>query len=298
MFHLALLCCTLLLAGCDGSSASADNGGADPGNENAPDGRLVADGNDAKTYKLITSSGYNYETPDKSGEHAQAPFRHIKQRYDEELGKYVFDFYLHIQNDDDRGKTNITDRQRNEIKTDAKSPLYMYALTGETLEMEWLFRLPEGMKTTSKFSHIHQLKGIDSSDGTADVGQPIITFTVRSVSGGQQFQILYNGPSPSSTETLLKTDLAPFLGQWVKVKETVTFAKKGNYSVVVERVSDGLELARLDRIQRDFRRDGTPGHRPKWGLYRNFGEGRSLSDQLRDEVLSFADFSINKIDCL
>ncbi|MBQ9549001.1 MAG: hypothetical protein IJV01_07610 [Bacteroidales bacterium] len=292
MTAILAVACTLLLAGCGSAATDPD---PNEGKEEVRTGRLIADGRDAKTYTLITSSGYNYETPDNSGEHAQAPFRHIKQRFDEELDRYVFDFYLHIQNDDDRGKTNITDRQRNEIKTDAKSPRYMYAMAGESLEMEWLFRLPEGMKTTSKFSHIHQLKGIDNDAGTADVSQPIITFTARSVSGGQQFQICYNGPSPSSTETLLKTDLAPFLGQWVKVKETVTFAREGSYSVVVERVSDGRELVRLEGIKRDFRRDGAAGHRPKWGLYRNFGEGRSLSDQLRDEILSFADFSVTKL---
>jgi hypothetical protein len=282
------------MAGCNGSSVEKA-GGDGAVVTKTPDGRLVADGNDEKTYSLIVSSGYNYETPDKSGEHAKEPFRHIRQRYDEALGKYVFDFYLHLQNDDDRGKANITDRQRNEIKTDAKSPSSMYATEGETLQIEWLFRLPEGMKTTTKFSHIHQLKGIDNSTGTADVSQPILTFTVRSVSGGQQFQIIHNGPSPSSSETLLKTDLAPFLGQWVKVKETVCFAKDGSYSVLVERVSDGRQLAKLDGVKRDFRRDETPGYRPKWCLYRNFGEGRSLASQLRDEILSFADFSITKL---
>ena len=294
MSILGLICCTLLFAGC-GDSASPDVKGGGKSSSFTPDGRLIADGNDEKTYSLIVSSGYNYETPDKSGDHKDAPFRHICQRFDEQLGKYVFDFILHLQNDDDRGKANITDRQRNEIKTDSKSPSFMYATEGETLEIEWMFRLPEGMKTTTKFSHIHQLKGIDNSAGTADVGQPIITFTVRSVSGGQQFQICFNGPSPSSTETLLKTDLAPFLGQWVKVKETVKFASAGSYSVVVERVSDGKQLAKLEGIRRDFRRDETPGYRPKWGLYRNFGEGRSLASQLRDETLSFADFSIKKL---
>ncbi|MBR1868432.1 MAG: hypothetical protein IJ799_00010 [Bacteroidales bacterium] len=294
MSFIGLICCTLLIAGCSDSSVGTTGGSGAPVVK-TPDGRLVADGNDAKTYSLIVSSGYNYETPDKSGEHAKEPFRHIRQRYDEELGRHVFDFYLHLQNDDDRGKANITDRQRNEIKTDAKSPSFMYAVDGETLKIEWLFRLPEGMKTTTKFSHIHQLKGIDNESGTADVSQPILTFTVRSVSGGQQFQIIHNGPSPSSSETLLKTDLAPFLGQWVKVTETVCFAKDGSYSVLVERVSDGRQLARLEGVQRDFRRDGTPGYRPKWGLYRYFGKNRSLGDQLRDEILSFADFSIIKL---
>ena len=296
MFSIVPLICTLLAVGCgkgDGSAAGG-NPDPDPGTVLQCDGTLVADGNDADTYKLITRSGYNYETPDQSGEHAKSPYRHIRQHYDETLGKYVFDFILHIQNDDDRGKTNITDRQRNEIKTDSKSPSDMVAQEGETLQMSWLFCLPQGMKTTSKFSHIHQLKGIDNAAGTADVSQPILTYTVRSVSGGQQFQVLYNAPGASS-EYLFRTDLAPFLGEWVRVVETVKFARKGTLSLRIERVRDGSVLAELSGVERDFRRDGAAGLRPKWGLYRNFGEGRSLADQLRDETLMFADFSIIKV---
>ena len=123
---------------------------------------LSADGDDEHTYDLILSRGFNMEPPDNSGAHALEPFRHIRQRYDDVLGKYVFDFYLHIQNDDDRGLANVKDRQRNEIKTDGHSPAEFVAQEGETLRMTWLFRLPEGMQTTGRFSHIHQLKGIDN----------------------------------------------------------------------------------------------------------------------------------------
>ena len=159
--------------------------------EELVEGMLRADGNDEGTYSLILERGYNYETPDESGDHKNAPFRHIHQRYDNVLKKNVFDFYIHIQNDDDRGKTDITDRQRNEIKTDAKSPASMVAQEGETLRISWKFRLPEGFKTTTKFCHIHQLKGIDNSEGTADVGMPLITFTCRTLSNGkQQFQVI------------------------------------------------------------------------------------------------------------
>ncbi|MGN0189824.1 MAG: hypothetical protein ACI395_09940, partial [Candidatus Cryptobacteroides sp.] len=115
------------------------------GQENDPaeikEGMLTADGKDESTYELILSSGYNYETPDLSGEHSSAPFRHIRQSYDTELKKWVFDFYLHIENDDDRGLADVTDRQRNEIKTDSKSPASMVAAEGETLRMSWKFRL-------------------------------------------------------------------------------------------------------------------------------------------------------------
>ena len=50
-----------------------------------------------------------------------------------------------------------------------------------------------------------------------------------------------------------------------------------------------------DRKGIDMWRTGTTGMRPKWGIYRSFGEGRSLESQLRDETLHFADFRIEKL---
>ncbi len=260
---------------------------------------LAADGNDSDTYALILSKGYNYETPDNSGAHSEAPFRHIRQSFDKALGKYVFDFYLHIENDDDRGKADVTDRQRNEIKTDAHSPDSLVAQYGESLRMTWKFRLPEGMQTTNKFAHIHQLKGIDNKEGNADVALPAITFTCRTLSNGkQQFQVLYTASkveSDGKSTYLARADLSGFLGEWVSVTETVNFADNGRYSVIVTRIRDGKQLAKVDGAELDLWRTGCTGMRPKWGLYRNFGEGRSLASQLRDEVLKFADFDIRKL---
>ena len=283
------------------NDGGGDNTGGGTGGQQTTPGLLAADGDDAGTYSLITGCGYNYETPDNSGEHASAPFRHIRQRYDDVLKKNVFDFYIHIQNDDDRGLASVKDRQRNEIKTDAKSPKTMVAQEGETLRMTWKFRLPAGMLTTTSFCHIHQLKGIDNSAGNADVGHPMITYTCRSTSEGkQQFQVIYvgrtleDGTVPGN-DYFGKYDLADFLGQWVSVSETVTFSKNGSYHLVIYRVSDGKQLVKIDKTGVDLWRNGTTGLRPKWGIYRSFGNNRSLASQLRDEVLGFADFQIEKL---
>lgn len=262
------------------------------------EGMLIADGNDEQTYNLILTSGYNYETPDLSGNHAETPLRHICQSYDKELRKWVFDFYLHILNDDDRGLPEIIDRQRNEIKTDSKSPSSMLAAEGETLRMTWKFRLPEGMQTTTNFSHIHQLKGIDNKEGTADVGLPLITFTARTLSNGkQQLQVIHTAPveQDNAKTYLAKVDLSGFLGHWVAVTETVTFANEGRYELSIRRISDGVELVQVSPTELPMWRTGTTGLRPKWGLYRWFGENRSGASQLRDECLKFADFYIEKL---
>lgn len=260
-------------------------------------GRLVADGNDASTYTLIKGQGYNYETPDESGEHAQSPFRHIRQSYSEWLKRNVFEFHIHAAIDDDRGLANVKDRQRNEIKTDSKSPSSMVAQEGETLEMRWKFQLPEGMVTTDKFCHIHQLKGIDNSEGNADVGMPLITFTARSVGSGQQFQVIFVPPSEQGggNQYLARVDLKDFLGEWVAVTERATFSYSGSYSLSITRISDGRELVKIEDSGRSFWRTGTTGLRPKWGIYRSVGSDGSLRANLRDEVLLFADFEIEKL---
>jgi hypothetical protein len=65
----------------------------------------------------------SYEVPD--GIH---PVPHINVVQDEELGKKVFAFTLHVSPDDDRGIN--TDRQRTEIKVWGKSPSWMMGLEG------------------------------------------------------------------------------------------------------------------------------------------------------------------------
>ncbi|MGN0187929.1 MAG: hypothetical protein ACI395_00270, partial [Candidatus Cryptobacteroides sp.] len=142
------------------------------------------------------------------------------------------------------------------------------------------------------------LKGIDNKEGTADVGLPLITFTARTLSNGkQQLQVIHTAPieQESAKTYLAKVDLAGFLGQWVEVTETVTFASEGKYELVIRRISDGAELVRVAPATLPLWRTGTTGLRPKWGLYRWFGENRSGASLLRDECLKFADFFIEKI---
>lgn len=261
-------------------------------------GTLVADGDDGATYALITAQGYNQEAPDTSGAHAAAPFRHIRQSFDEELRRWVFEFHIHVGNDDDRGNPHKTDRQRNEIKTDGHSPASMVAQQGETLEMRWKFRLPEGMLTTAKFCHVHQLKGIDNREGTADVSLPLITFTPRTLSNGKrQFQVIYVPPAEegAANNYLARVELDDFLGQWIAVTERVTFAAEGSYSLVATRIVDGRELLRIDGARLNLWRTGAAGLRPKWGIYRSIGDDGALKGELRDETLRFADFEIEKL---
>ncbi len=259
-------------------------------------GQLIADGNSQGTYSLIRQQGYNYETPDRSRDHATAPFQHIQQVYDEQIGKPVFLFIIHAAIDDDRGKGNINDRQRNEIKTDGKSPASLVAQEGETMTMEWKFKLPKGFTTTKKFTHIHQLKGLDNSSHTAEVGTPLITFTCYSKGNGREtLEVRYDDRNLGQGQTTVaKAPLDEFKNVWVSVSERVKFGVDGSYEVTVKRVSDGKLLLHHKMDNVDMWRTATTGMRPKWGIYRYIGPKRSMQSQLRDEELRFADFSIRK----
>lgn len=264
--------------------------------ETQADGTLIADGKNAGTYALVRSKGYNYETPDSSRNHKDSHFQHIQQVYDGDLGKYVFSFIIHADVDDDRGRADVTDRQRNEIKTDNKSPKSMVAQEGETLVLKWKFKLPERFRTTTKFSHLHQLKGIDNTGGTADVSIPLVTLTAYSDSKGAQKLKLRYDKRGEGTTTLAAVGLENFLGNWVSVVETARFGVAGSYSVVITRVSDGTVLLQYEQDGLDMWRTGSEGLRPKWGIYRYIGENRSWQDKLRDEEIRFADFSVTKTD--
>ncbi|WP_418982721.1 hypothetical protein [Alistipes sp.] len=282
---------------CSGTLLSVPNPGAGTG-DGVREGELRADGDTEGTYALIRACGYNYETPDRSGAHAAASFQHIRQAWDEALGAHVFEFIIHIDTDDDRGKPQITDRQRNEIKTDGHSPASMVGQPGDELVVRWKFRLPEGMKTTAQFCHVHQIKGIDNAAGTADVGNPLITFTARTLSNGRrQLQVIWVGPTADATGNvyLARADLADFLGRWVEVEERIVCGREGSYWVTVTRLDDGRRLIDVPPKQLNMWREGATGLRPKWGIYRSFGKQGALKSELRDEILRFADFSVGKV---
>ena len=262
-------------------------------------GVLVADGNSAGTYALIQSQGYDLEPPDNSGSHASNPFQHIQQQWDATLGKYVFSFYIHAAIDDDRGLTNITDRQRNEIKTGPHSPASLIAQEGETLRMRWKFKLPSGLITTSKFSHIHQLKGMDNAAGNADVSLPVVTLTCYTTSSGRKVvRLLHNDRTDlttTSAKTLAEMSQTDFLGEWVEAEETVRFGANGSISITIKRIKDNKTLLSYNNESIDTWRTGSSGLRPKWGIYRSVGENGEWRNILRDEILLFADFSIEKV---
>ena len=273
----------------------------------AQSGVLVADGT-TNTYSLITSAGYNHdEKPDvvpgwSGSDHTSSnPFIHIVQQHDADLNKYVFKFTIHVTPDDESAKHQKTDRQRIEIKTPTTSSLN--AWQNQTFEYRWKFKLPAGFKTTTKFTHIHQLKGIAlSGNTTADVDQPMITFCCNTQSNGVQvFRVPYSHTGTETVKNIVNIPLADFIGEWVDVVERVTYSTSnttpdGRYVLTIRRISDGKVLVDHDESGLQLWRNNCDGVRPKWGIYRNFGDNATAANTtLRDEEVLFADFSTKKI---
>lgn len=167
--------------------------------------------------------------------------------------------------------------------------------------MRWKMKLPKGFKTTTKFCHLHQLKGIDNATGTADVSTPLITLTAYTSNGQQKLQLRYFNRSTNEITAKKTINLSDVIGQWVEIVETVTFgtnqirANNGRYKITVTRLSDNKELLTWTKNSDiDLWQTDCAAMRPKWGIYRYIGENRSIESQLRDEEVRFADFFIEK----
>lgn len=238
------------------------------------------------TYELINSvfaPGYNVvEVPDCNHEDFG---RHIDEVFDNELNKYVFRFHIHTTPDNDRC-INF-DRQRNEIKSYDKSPDELKGLQDEKVEYAWKFKIPSGFQSSNKFTHIHQIKAVG---GTEDA-MPLITLTTRK-GAPDKLELRYS--ETTSQITLKEIDLTPIKGKWVAVVETVIFGEKGvgNYDIkIIDYESKNTLFSYTNNTIRMWKTNAD-FMRPKWGIYRSL-----LSvDDLRDEEVLFADFSVKEIE--
>lgn len=188
---------------------------------------------------------------------------------------------MHVTPDNDRC-INF-DRQRNEIKSYDKSPDNLKAIRGEIVEYKWRFKIDTAFQSSSSFTHLHQLKAVGGSED----GMPLITLTARKGSP-DKLQIRY--AETTSQITIDEVLLDPFKGEWVEVEELVSYGEAGTYDLEITRLSDSANL--LTYTNEDIRMWKTDASfiRPKWGIYRSL----NYPEHLRDEIVSFSDFSIEE----
>jgi len=243
---------------------------------------LDADG-PGETYELISSilaPGYNpIEVPDCN--HMEFG-EHIDEVFDSTLNIHVFRFHIHTTPDDDR--CIKFDRQRNEIKSYDKSPDNLLGIENEKVVYKWKFKLPSGFQSSPNFTHLHQLKSV----GGSLASMPMYTLTARK---GTPDQLELRYAKTSSQVTLQKTDLAPFIGSWLEVTETIGYGVDGNYKIEIKKVADDSILFAYANGSIVNWRPGAEFVRPKWGIYR----GLINAQDLRDEMVLFANFSIEEI---
>lgn len=253
---------------------------------------LNADNIGNNTYELINSVlalGYTaVETPDQFGGGHETGFgRHIAEVYDADLGKNVFEFYIHVTPDLDVSTTH-TDRQRVEIKTYASSPANLIGTSGEIVQYKWRFKIPTGFQPSSTFTHIHQVKAVDGDDS-----DPIFTLTVRKGTPNK-IELIYVKDQFSATDKKQIVDLSSFEGVWVEATETITIGINGTYSMSLDKVSDHTNLLFYSNNNIQTIRSDNSFIRPKWGIYRSI----ATPTDLRDESLRLSDISINELSSL
>jgi len=238
---------------------------------------LNADG-PGNTYELINSKlapGFDVvENP----ECVHPAFgRHIAEVLDATLNTFVFEFYSHVAEDNDRC-INF-DRQRVEIKTYDQSPANLKGTVGETITYQWKFRLAPGFQPSSSFTHIHQIKPVNGDDG-----DPLFTLTARKGSP-HKLELIHD-----NTTKIAILDLSQFTGVWVEATETIKVGANGSFAMRIKRVSDGVELLNYSNNNIMTIRANNDFIRPKWGIYRSLNN----AGDLRDESIRFNSFSIEE----
>ena len=182
------------------------------------------------------------------------------------------------------------DRSRTEIKLAPSSGGNQDAFKareGDTFVYAWRFKISPGMKFSTSFTHLHQIKAF----GGDFSGAPLITFTP--VSNGQM-EIRYVGDQKSESSTYSKlqaVSLTGLTGQWLDVREQITYSNTvGRYllSIIDQQ---GQERIHLDRSGLALWRQGADHMRPKWGIYRRH---HPALNQHADDVVDFANFAITR----
>ena len=120
-------------------------------------------------------------------------------------------------------------------------------------------------------------------------GMPMYTLTTRK---GNPDRLELRYAETDVQVTLIQTDLAPLIDTWLDVTETITYGIDGTYEITINRVGDNETLFTYSNSSIVNWRPGATFVRPKWGIYRSL-----INDQdLRDEKVLYADFSIEEID--
>ncbi len=287
--------------GSSGGSSSLPTGGMPPPGSSEPPTDTVAysvlttrtldaDGDmiGLDTYDLIRDFGGSgsIEAPDLYPVNHPG-VRHIYEDTDAIVGNH-FVFIAHRDTDIDRDRVDITDRQRNEIKTYDKSEEAVKGYENETFVYRWKFRINAEMEVSTRFTHLFQLKAVGG-----DSSHPILTVSGAERSGEDGIEVRY---SPLQADTILqRTDWSAVTGEWLEAYCRATFSESGDLRLIVTRMRDDAVIFDIDERGLDLWRGEDASHfvRPKWGIYRSILDWDNLRSD--EEDVRFANFVVSEV---
>jgi Polysaccharide lyase len=159
------------------------------------------------------------------------------------------------------------DRQRNEVRGMVTDGHTVNMLPGETWKFTWSLFIPDTLKSTTRFTHIMQMK----MPGTGS--NPIVTMSLRRYGAVQKMELV-----DATTNTLVgNVDLEPLQNKWIDIEFQmkvgdapdgwIRWIVRDGATTVIDTTSTGLDTFLGDRV------------RPKWGIYRSLGDtSGSLED--------------------
>jgi Polysaccharide lyase/Carbohydrate binding module (family 35) len=196
-------------------------------------------------------------------------FEHVE---DDRAGSDPANF-PHIYTEGDHYKFTMNtspDRQRNEVRGSVAGGHALNLLYGETWRFTYSMFIPDTLKSTTRFTHIMQMK--EPGTGTG----PIVTMSLRRYGTVQKIELV-----DALTNTVVgNTDLEPLQNHWVdfdfemKIGDApdgwIRWAVHDGANTVIDTTMTGLDTWLGDRV------------RPKWGIYRSLGD---TSGSLQDTYL-------------
>ena len=212
---------------------------------------------------------------------------HIYEDTDATVGNH-FVFVIHRDVDIDRDRVDITDRQRNEIKTYDKSVEEVKGYENETFIYRWKFMINPDMEVSTRFTHLFQLKAVGGDDS-----HPILTISGAERSGEDGIEVRY---SALQQDTILqRREWSIVTGEWLEAYCRATFSDSGDLRLIVTRLRDGAVVFDVDETNLDLWRGEDTSHfvRPKWGIYRSILDRNNLRSD--EETVRFANFSVSEV---
>jgi hypothetical protein len=169
------------------------------------------------------------------------------------------------------------DRLRGEVRGMVGPGGILEMKNGQTWRIHWALNIPTTLKGTGRFTHIFQLKFIDTGGGLS--GSPILTLSLSSPDN-IQMRLWLGGPS------FPVINLGPLHDRWLS-SELVIKVGPGNSGTVRWIFKDGT------RTLHDSMVSGTtwPGNAvrvwPKWGIYRGITDGVRTTHMLTREFRAY-----------